>query len=272
MAYADGKGTIILDNNFNGFLDVHLELDFHLTINDAKNQLHCEVTGNRSHFNANTAATGGFGFINFAAFGWDNGVDYERGGVIQNSSHKPLVGDLESWDKVYAELKDKSGGDVPDKIIWGVYACDHPQHHDIAGEVKGSTSWDYALSASDFNADGSVKDRLITKYYSRWYYYNASGAPSSSGIPSDTPVVASGSNFTIHLNQIFKDYFPFATFGTDGKWRSCNRNGGVVATWGTDGQWHPRKNSENKANAQHAWYWSTAGDWTVAPKIGEGSV
>lgn len=239
-----GQLHVDFNQNFNGFMQVHLVFDISVSIDDAHTQLTATITNNRSTYSLGPRTS--WGFINFGGLIWD-GPAFDATG--------PTLGRPEDWNSVMGQMAQLSGWQIPDNVAWGIYASDNnpPTYQ---GTIATKTTFTKALSASDFDADGNIKDFALVRYGSRWY---SSG---EGGHPVGQAVVNSGNDFTIHLSDLVSDYFPWAVWQSN--WMSCNRQGGSVQR--RSGNWTDAKNSSSIEDS-HVFH--HAGGWQISPKTGQ---
>ena len=185
------------------------------------------------------------GFINFAGLLWE-GPDFAASG--------PTLGRPENWNSVMGQMAQLSGWQIPNNVAWGVYASDNnpPTYQGI---VSTKSVYVKNLTASDFDADGNLKDFALVRYGARWY------SDGQQGWPVGSAVTQSGNTFTIHLSDLITDYFPWAVSGNG--WLSCNRPGGGLYRW--TGSWSDMKNSI-QISRSHVFHQQNG--WQVSPKTG----
>ena len=229
--------------DFDGFVSGRLLFDISVDINDEHTQLTATVTNNRSTYQLGSRHS--WGFINFAGLLWD-GPDFAASG--------PTLGRPENWNSVMGQMAQLSGWQIPNNVAWGVYASDNnpPTYQGI---IATKSVYVKNLTASDFDADGNLKDFALVRYGARWY---SSG---QQGWPVGSAVTQSGNTFTIHLSDLVTDYFPWAVSGNG--WLSCNRPGGGLHRW--TGSWSDMKNS-TQASRSHVFHQQNG--WQVSPKTG----
>ena len=245
-----GQLHVNYDFNFDGFLIGTLRFDISVDINDDHTKLTATVTNNRTTYEV--PPTSGWGFINFAGLLWDGPV-FAKDGL-------PILGRPENWNSVMGQMAQASGWQIPNNVIWGVYASDKSHS---SGVVAQSSTYVKNLTAQDFDADGNLKDFNLVRYGTRWYSSGQQGSyPFPGGTTPGKAVVNSGTTFIIHLSDIVTDWFPWAI--SRGEWLSCNRSGGGIYRWG--GSWREMKNSK-QANRSHVFHQSNG--WAVSPKIGK---
>ena len=233
--------------DFDGFLIGTLRFDISVDIDDEHTKLTATVTNNRTTYQP--GPNHGFGFINFAGLLWD-GPEFIVDGLPLFGNPRP-----EDLNHVMGQMAQASGWQIPDNVIWGVCISDNypPTYSHI---VASKSTYVKNLTASDFDADGNLKDLRLVRYGARWF----SGG--QGGTKPGGAVVNSGNTYTIHLSQIVTDWFPWAI--SRGEWLSCNRSGGGVYRWG--GSWREMKNSK-QANKSHVFHQSNG--WAVSQKTGK---
>lgn len=248
MAYAKMTVRYDKDIDFNGYFNAHLHFVMQIEINDAKTSLHCVITQNTSSFDYGPRR--GWGFINFAGLLWDGPVFSGITGFYPN-------GRVENWGEVQAACSRVSGGQIPNNVVYGMYASDDA-NVSSKGVVSTSASHDFQLSASNFDQDGNLKSFNICKSATRWYENADNQAHCASdystsiqiGAGTDTPVVSV--------------YYPFAIKQPD--WLSCNRPSGAVKR--LDSDWKDVKNNKSDASQSKA-FLKDEPDWKIAPKVGK---
>lgn len=245
MVYAAGDLHIDAQVTFGGFMDAHLLADIHLEVNDARTNLHAEMTNDTSTY---WFGTDGDGFINCAFLMWDP----------QPVRQYTRISLPESWPNVDAELRRGLGSKYPNDVMWGVYASDdYATGHQPQGLIKNPTH-DFVLSGGDFNPDGSMKSRDIVGYIGR-AYWDKNLKPE---IPDafDASIHNDLGMFRISLDSF--QYFPWSV-RSGGGYRSCNRDGGYVQR--RAGSYVDRRNNPM---GQSTVYLRQGGSWTISPKTG----
>lgn len=249
MVYAAGDLHIDTNVSFDGFFGFHILLDIHAEVNDAKTNLHMSVSNNGSSVNHGSGA--GTGFINVAAAIWDP-VSFDSRYDLGNNY----------WNEDWTTIRDGqvypgSNYQLRDKVVYGVYESDDAAHR-VSGVLPLRSSYDIALSSSDFDANGDLRDRIVVGYGCRRF---------QNYIPfPNTSQVVLLNTFTVSLSQIMVSYFPLSR-RLNGRYMSCNRGGGYVQTM-TGGQWQDRKNSNMESRNT---VFIRNGGWKALSKTGSES-
>ena len=187
MVYAEGDLNLDKTLIFDGFFSAHLDITIHAYVDDARKALHLSVTKNNNTWDHGSGA--GTGFINIAALLWDPQPFDERYDIGETY--------FENWETVRdQQAYPGSNYQLRDKVVWGVYESDNSEHT-YSGTLTPCTTYDIALSSSDFNDDGSLKDRtIIGDAIRRWQHY----------VPyKDTAQLFLQNSFTIPLSQVLTE-------------------------------------------------------------------
>lgn len=235
MAAAQGSLHVDIQTNFNGFLNVHIIFDITVTVSDDLSRLTATVTNNRTTWSPGASTS--WGFINFSGLAW-SGNQFMQVGTIH--------GRPENWNAVYDEMRNLSGGVIPNDVIWGVY-CSDAASHQPQGIIQSRSTWTKALSPSDFT-NGQLNNLELVRYVSRWYL-------------NGSPQITSSADFTINIDDIVWDYFPWAVRHSG--WRSCNDGGGVWKRVGA--AWSERKNATHGSG--NTVFVRKNGSWTPCPEL-----
>lgn len=187
MVYAEGDLDIDKTLPFGGFFSAHLDITIHAYVDDDRSALHLSVTKNNSTWDHGSGA--GTGFINIAALLWDPQPFDERYDIGETY--------FENWETVRdRQAYPGSKYQLRDKVVWGVYESDNASHT-YSGTLTQCPTYDIALSSSDFNDDGSLKDRTIVGDAGRRWIRDSPY--------KDTAQLFLENSFTISLSQILPD-------------------------------------------------------------------
>lgn len=150
-----------------------------------------------------------------------------------------------NWDVSWGQVLDYYSAypAFESNLVWGIAGSDQNHSFDRTwGLTTGqSRSWTRPLTASDWNADGTLKDIVLVGNAQRGI--NTGGLP----VPANLPVVHSDLSDSISIGDFDWSYFPMA-IRLNGDWESFNRPGGSLQIR-ENGGWRDMRNSLTVANA-----------------------
>lgn len=149
---------IVHDDSFGGFFRTHIEFDMTCTISDDKSNMSVDI----ANFTfTNTPGIGNApGFINVTGFLWGE-RSFSSQNVDYGSLHMP-----EAWDTVKQSISNVIGTPLDSAAAFYAY-CDD-KNGSIHGVVKCVMHKEFALTSSDFDKRGRLKDRIILTNFNRY--------------------------------------------------------------------------------------------------------
>lgn len=199
------------------------------TIPDDGSRIDCTVTINNVQFEFDPDPTA-TGFINIHTLAI--GVPY-----LDPKGYTDFG--LNNWATSWGQVVDYYAAypNFSNNVIWGIGASDQTNtiRYELGLKTGQSMSWTIQLTANDWNADGSLKEKVLIGNAQRGI--NTGGLP----VPADLPVVHSDLSDSISLSNFDWSYFP-AAIRKNGDWESCNRSGGSLQII-KNGAWRDCKNN-----------------------------
>ena len=240
MVYARGTLHFKTSSDYGGFAIINIDVQLVAEVNDAKNAMTVTVTSNNSTYTP--GASKSWGFVNVGGVMWNGNAFNGTGGC------QPY-GQVEDYNAVIQQMSSISGGQIPNNAIYGIALSDNAAVT-VRQEFRGTQSHTIALSASDFNADGTLKSIPIARSFTRYY------------IGNKTARVESGGEALISTERLSWPYFPWAV--NKSGWKSLDSNGGLRKRSGSG--WSELKNQSDESQTQHV-YQRSGSDWKRAAKL-----
>lgn len=219
--------------------------------------VHVAISNREYHINIDHETGDGGGFWNIGGLAWP---------VISGSnsySHRLSGVSYDSWSTAFNDMQQLASQNNTN-ILWIAGASDA-----VSDPTSNHNSWDgsgnysRSLTASDWNADGSLKKIEIMDIVARYWEQDTVGLAGNAISHLVTPI-------TIDSIGVDWDYVPWArkVANSGWRWRSCNNTQGNFAI-AENGSWRTIRNNQLDASKDHAW--ARHDDiWVKSPIIGGG--